>query len=260
VAPSLWTACPSNPDLAAVTPNAPPSRRLRVDRSPTPYEGGHTIEEVELADLDWRAHTVASGINNPQVWAFFLIVVVIQIVVLGDEIWIKIFFWMFPRAPYLKTHALVNTNGGGRVGGILWHVAQALHEADFSLNNVQLYSGCWTTKADWLATSIHQDGHLGYGKCLIRINGSFCFFYKETGKGGFELLYKFDCHNTARAIRGDRNALCGLQDDGTNSGIFHGGMKQPNEPSLVLQVHQRGVYALGLRPRFSPGIGTKNIP
>jgi hypothetical protein len=87
-----------------------------------------------------------------------------------------------------------------------------------------------------LATSIHQDGHLGYGKCLIRVNESFCFFYKETGKGGFELLYKFDCHNTARGILGDRNALCGLREDGTNSGIFHAGMKQPNEPSLVLQV------------------------
>jgi hypothetical protein len=132
--------------------------------------------------------------------------------------------------------ALVNTNGGGRVGGVLWQVARALQKADYSLNNVQLYSGWWTQFAGWLATSIHQDGHLDYGKCLIRVNGSFCFFYKENSKGKFELLYKLECHNTARAIRGDRNALCGLQEDGKNSGILHAGMKQQNEPSLVLQV------------------------
>jgi hypothetical protein len=101
-------------------------------------EGGHTIEELEFGDLDWRAHTVAAGINNQLVWAFLLIVAVIQIVVIGDEIWIKIFFWIFPNAPYLKTRALVESNGGQKVGGVLWQVAQALHEAVYSLNNLQL--------------------------------------------------------------------------------------------------------------------------
>jgi hypothetical protein len=193
-----------------------------------------TGEDVEHSTRDWRAYSVVHHLIMDLRWTFFLLLVVIQVVIIGDQIWIKIFFWLLKKKPYIKSRAISANNGGRLLGGILWEIVQRLHEAGYSLNNIHIYfSGL--IEAVSLANSNHQDGH-GHkhgDKALFRLKGGLRF---SGAKIGGETIHSFDCEETPRVTLGDRNALCGEGKDGMNSRVHHSGVLSPDSISLVFQI------------------------
>jgi len=184
-------------------------------------------------DHQWSMYSVSPMRASPAVWTFFNFVLLVQIVIVLDSVIIKIWCWIFLKAPYLKSTAIVNCNGGGQMGGLVWKLARNLMDYDYTIRAIQIYSGKKSKQLDnpWAATTNHQDGHTAYEKVLFRIDGGFTL----TRADG-TILHRFDCQTSPRLFQGTRNVLCGEAEDGTNSGVHHQGIKSEGRPSVVIQI------------------------
>jgi hypothetical protein len=137
-------------------------------------EEKHTykVETVKRPDLNFEASSVVS--QQPEiVWTFFLMIVMAQIVFLDEYILIKIFYMIFPAAPYFKSRRLLNPlSMDARYDGPLRMISLALRENGYRLKNTQVYDVYDVNSpyhalqkfnyelADQLATTPHTDGQI----------------------------------------------------------------------------------------------------
>jgi len=191
---------------------------------------------TSLSDRDWSLYSVSPTQAPSGVWTFFSWVLLVQLVLIDDEILIKIWCWIFESAPYFKSTAIVHSKGGGRMGGLIWALASNLAEHEYVIRVIQSYSGTRSAKTPnpLQATSNHQDGHGQYGKTVFRVDGGFAAALPNGS-----VLHEFDCSTTPRLFHGTHKALCGEAKDGTNNNVHHYGVKRDGRPSTVVQIIRR---------------------